>query len=321
MQALLHRIASGEPVVLDNALGAGLAAGVLQGTKRLVAAGVLCSDTVYAAAGVQLLTMSSPTVWASATTEGSASGRGDLLIRTLYSAMPGLWDSFRLVAWLQPGSAQRHRGTEAIDAAIVALRTLLREIGDAEARLSIPLGASWPASGLAHDPQGALLSVSGFNGTRYALHTDSGARATRKLTLIYYPRFEPPWRPGDGGELRVLLADGSQRLLAPRADRLVLFESGLQHEVLPSRVARISLTVWGLGRGARQRPPPSALDLSHRCTSDMCQVAQRRKEAAQREQQARRSAELAHALLLGVSVGRDAWWAAQAGGSLGADAT
>ena len=267
MQALLHRIASGEPVVLDNALGAGLAAGVLQGTKRLVAAGVLCSDTVYAAAGVQLLAeMSSPS------TEGSASGRGDLLMRTLYSAMPGLWDSFRLVAWLQPGSAQRHRGTEAIDAAIVALRTLLREIGDAEARLSIPLGASWPASGLAHDPQGALLSVSGFNGTRYALHTDSGARATRKLTLIYYPRFEPPWRPGDGGELRVLLADGSQRLLAPRADRLVLFESGLQHEVLPSRVARISLTVWGLGRGARQRPPPSALDLSHRCTSDMCQV-------------------------------------------------
>ena len=103
--------------------------------------------------------------------------------------------------------------TAAIDAAHLALRTLLHEIGKAEARLSTPLSASWPASGLAHDPQGALLSVSGFNGTRYALHTDSGARASRKLTAIYYPCFEPEWSPGDGGELLVLVEVGVQEVV------------------------------------------------------------------------------------------------------------
>lgn len=309
MDLVLRRLGSGEAVVVDSALGAGLAAGVLQDTKRLVAKGWLRSDTVYAAAGAQMLAeLSSP--------GGRSASHGTSLMRTLYAAMPTLWDSFRLIAWLQPapsrGSTARSTTTAAIDAAHLALRTLLHEIGKAEARLSTPLSASWPASGLAHDPQGALLSVSGFNGTRYALHTDAGARASRKLTAIYYPCFEPEWSPGDGGELRVMLANGSRsQHVVPRADRLVLFESGLQHEVLPSRVSRISLTVWGLGIGARQLPPPFSLDLVHRCTSDMCQAAQLDKEAAQREQQARRRDELAHAMRVGVELGRDAWWAAQ----------
>ena len=157
--------------------------------------------------------------------------------------------------------------------------------------------------------QGALLSLSGFNGTRYALHTDAGARATRKLTAIYYPPFEPAWSFGAGGELRVMLADGRNATLPPLPDRLVLFHSELPHEVLPSRTPRISLTAWGLGRGARRRPAPVELDMSLQCTSDMCQQAQRDKEAAQRERHAQQRAELAHALRVGVRMGQNAWFA------------
>ena len=118
-------------------------------------------------------------------------------------------------------------------------------------RLMQPLSPDWPHTGMAADPAGCLLSVVGFNGTRYALHTDANARQgrRRKLTAVYYPAFEPAWAPGDGGELRLLLANGSELRAAPRADRAVLFRPELRHEALPCRGPRITLTVWGHGRG------------------------------------------------------------------------
>ena len=312
MQAVLARLCAGEVVVLDGALGAAAASGVLHDTKKLVSLGLLRSDAVYAEAGVQML--------AELTSRGSGektAGRGASLMRTIYSAMPGLWDSYRLIAWLHAestvvaplGAAVRSRGTAALDAAIVSLRAVLQAIGDAERRLSLPMSPAWPAEGLQADPQGALLSVSGFNGTRYALHTDSGARATRKLTAIYYPRFEPAWAPGSGGELRVVLADGSNTTVSPLADRLILFNSELLHEVLPAQSPRVSLTAWGLGRGTRRRAAPTALDMSLQCTSDMCRQAQREHEAKRRERQARQQAEMAHAMRVGMAMGQDAWFA------------
>ena len=48
------------------------------------------------------------------------------------------------------------------------------------------MSAAWPARGLADMPI-ALLAVTGFNGTRYALHCDSQSQASRKVTLTYYP--------------------------------------------------------------------------------------------------------------------------------------
>ena len=120
------------------------------------------------------------------------------------------------------------------------------------------------------------------NSTRYGLHTDPGARHARKLTLLYYPA---PWTPAAGGELRVWASGNATTepptsVIAPLADRLVLFHSELAHEVAVTRMPRISLTVWGFGAGAaRGAPPPSTLDLAPRCTSDHCQKAQRRREA------------------------------------------
>ena len=43
--------------------------------------------------------------------------------------------------------------------------------------------------------------------------------------------------------------------------------------MLPSRGARLSLTVWGHGLGARLQPPGRTLDLSHKCSSRLCQRA------------------------------------------------
>ena len=76
-----------------------------------------------------------------------------------------------------------------------------------------------------------------------------------------------------------LLEQIHHRLIAPLADRLVLFHSELAHEVAVTRMPRISLTVWGFGHATRRAPPPSTLDLAPRCTSDHCQKAQRRREA------------------------------------------
>lgn len=314
MQTVLQRLGRGQVVVLDDALGAAAASGVLKDTKRLVASGLLRSDAVYAEAGAQML--------AELTARGSgerAAGRGASLMRTIYSAIPGLWDSYRLIAWLHaesgvaapPGAAVRSRGTAALDSAILSLRAMLDAIGDAERQHSLPMSPAWPAEGLQADPQGALLSVSGFNNTRYALHTDSGARATRKLTAIYYPQFEPSWSPGSGGELRVVLADGSNTTLSPLADRLILFHSELLHEVLPAQSPRISLTAWGLGRGTRRRVAPTTLDMSLQCTSDMCRQAQLQQEAQRRERQVRQQAEMAHAMRVGITMGQNAWFAQQ----------
>lgn len=105
-------------------------------------------------------------------------------------------------------------------------------------------------------------------GARYVKHRDAlPYKAGRKLTVIYY--LNAHWQPGHGGELRIWPAtsggDGdAQRaasaageggttaedasaepvVVAPVADRLVLFISSLEHEVLPAWRPRFALTTW-----------------------------------------------------------------------------
>ena len=94
------------------------------------------------------------------------------------------------------------------------------------------------------------------------LHSDAAAKAERKLTLIYYPRFEPEWQPGHGGELAFRRPDGTDALVEPRCDRLVLFNAEQPHQVLPCLTARVSLTLWGLGTpGLRLAPPLARINL------------------------------------------------------------
>ena len=262
MEHAIDALHAGTPLIVDGALGAGLAAQVLHETKVLLASGGLVADGTFADAALAL----------AARLRGTAPPPS--ISAALYASNPALYDSLRLVRWLGADSPPGLR------AATAALGALVTSIGAAERQLRRPLSPAWPPDGLALDPQGALLAAMPGNSTRYGLHTDSGARHARKLTLLYYPA---PWTPAAGGELRVWATGNATTepptsVIAPLADRLVLFHSELAHEVAVTRMPRISLTVWGFGHATRRAPPPSTLDLAPRCTSDYCQKAQRRRE-------------------------------------------
>ena len=85
-------------------------------------------------------------------------------------------------------------------------------------------------------------------GTRYQRHLDVfQTDGSRRLSAICY--LNDDWTPDDGGQLRMYLPgpDGQETTLdiVPRGGRLVLFLSDLlEHEVLPARRARYSITGW-----------------------------------------------------------------------------
>eukprot|EP00965_Chrysotila_dentata_P066393 2198481-Pleurochrysis_carterae.AAC.2 len=65
--------------------------------------------------------------------------------------------------------------------------------------------------------------------------------------VIYY--MNKGWQPEHGGQLLLWPADGSSPVeLSPRADRLVLFISSLEHQVLPAWAPRYALTAWMYNR-------------------------------------------------------------------------
>lgn len=86
-------------------------------------------------------------------------------------------------------------------------------------------------------------------GARYARHLDRsrGTRA-RLVSLVLY--LNEGWRPEHGGALRLHLDGGGAHDVLPEAGTLVAFASGrFEHEVLPARRERLSLTGW-----LRRRP-------------------------------------------------------------------
>lgn len=79
-------------------------------------------------------------------------------------------------------------------------------------------------------------------GTRYGAHLDTFRDdARRVISICYYLNEE--WHDDDGGCLR--LHTQPPQDVAPRFDRLVIFQSGtMLHEVLPVRRRRFSTTGW-----------------------------------------------------------------------------
>ena len=82
----------------------------------------------------------------------------------------------------------------------------------------------------------------------YVKHRDSAPTkpSGRKLTAIYY--LNPSWHSKAAGELRLWDACGGVRLVEPRNDRLVVFRSSLEHEVLSTKIDRLALTTWFFNR-------------------------------------------------------------------------
>lgn len=81
-------------------------------------------------------------------------------------------------------------------------------------------------------------------GSFYARHIDQHRNQdTRVVTIVLY--LNPDWQPEQGGQLRLYLDDGSHQDIQPEAGKLVVFMADrFEHEVLPARRERWSLTGW-----------------------------------------------------------------------------
>ena len=96
-------------------------------------------------------------------------------------------------------------------------------------------------------------------GTFYKRHLDVFQHTTaRKLSVICYLNFD--WVAEDGGQLRLYFTqdDGTERHvdILPLAGRLVCFNSqSLEHEVLPARRRRYSITGWLKDERPLSAPP------------------------------------------------------------------
>lgn len=89
-------------------------------------------------------------------------------------------------------------------------------------------------------------------GSFYKRHLDQFRKDDhRKLSVICY--LNEDWKEEHGGQLRLYLPEGPLDVL-PVAGRLICFRSDvIEHEVLPSTRARLSLTGWILDQLAELR--------------------------------------------------------------------
>lgn len=96
-------------------------------------------------------------------------------------------------------------------------------------------------------------------GAAYPRHSDVSSKTnhqSRILTAILY--LNDSWREQDGGCLRIFLKGADVTTdVEPMANRLVLFPSDLQHQVLETNRERWAVTVWL----HRLQPPPLSITL------------------------------------------------------------
>ncbi|KAJ3127809.1 Egl nine 3 [Irineochytrium annulatum] len=82
-------------------------------------------------------------------------------------------------------------------------------------------------------------------GTHYVKHRDASPLVPdRRLTAILY--LNKDWDPADGGQIRLHI-NRTTVDIQPEMDRLLLFHSDLEHEVLFTSKRRFALTMWFYG--------------------------------------------------------------------------
>lgn len=80
-------------------------------------------------------------------------------------------------------------------------------------------------------------------GEFYALHRDNPqGKNGRVISSVYY--LHQDWQDDWGGELRLQDKHGEWHIIAPKPNRIALFQSDLLHEVLLSKQQRLSITAW-----------------------------------------------------------------------------
>lgn len=92
-------------------------------------------------------------------------------------------------------------------------------------------------------------------GSRYKRHSDTFEDSSnRVLSFVLY--LNDHWQEENGGEL-VIYSEKKEWRILPEANRLVVFRSNIEHEVMPTNRPRYSLTGWML----RQRMGLEFLDV------------------------------------------------------------
>ncbi len=81
------------------------------------------------------------------------------------------------------------------------------------------------------------------SGFGYQWHKDNPAgRDERVISAVYY--LNDDWTDSDGGEILVVDKLGNEQKLLPKANRLVLFDSDLLHQVNITNRTRFSIATW-----------------------------------------------------------------------------
>ncbi|MBP8099946.1 2OG-Fe(II) oxygenase [Acinetobacter celticus] len=80
-------------------------------------------------------------------------------------------------------------------------------------------------------------------GEFYALHRDNPQQKNgRLISTVYYLHEE--WQEDWGGELRLQDKNEQWHVIAPKPNRIAIFQSDLLHEVIQAKQQRLSITAW-----------------------------------------------------------------------------
>lgn len=80
-------------------------------------------------------------------------------------------------------------------------------------------------------------------GFGYQWHVDNPkGRDERVISAVFY--LNDDWSDTDGGEILVIDKQSQQQILTPKANRLVIFDSNLRHQVNITNRRRFSIATW-----------------------------------------------------------------------------
>ncbi|MFC0821135.1 2OG-Fe(II) oxygenase [Moraxella marmotae] len=80
-------------------------------------------------------------------------------------------------------------------------------------------------------------------GFGYQWHVDNRqGHDERVISAVFY--LNDDWQDSDGGEILVIDKTGEQQTLMPKANRLVIFDSNLRHQVNITHRRRFSIATW-----------------------------------------------------------------------------
>ena len=218
-------------MVVDNFLGSAAARAVREGIQQLDVAGCLRKGKIQHGARQ----------------DKKVDARTDRIgfLPRLEQILSGIGESKEEAA----AAAKAGASTIPLPAVSAALRAYAKGVDGIRERLTAQPGLVERVQG-GLDGCNLMCAVYPGGGAFYVKHRDAlPYKAGRKVTVIYY--LNAGWEEGHGGELRIWPSDAPETgpvLVQPLEDRLLLFVSSLEHEVLPAWRPRFALTTWMFNR-------------------------------------------------------------------------